>query len=161
MIAELLRRENQIPEMRNEHRGLEARRVMINAMLISSMSNSSGSKDEWDRPENAALLALFAYQDEEVQEVTQEEKSDNKNKAKSHLLSSFKRKILRRSSKTPKHQDTRKESLLPSKDDGFLACLIITQRSNGKYERIGYLRKFWVMDGFSRVQSLAKVVELV
>jgi hypothetical protein len=168
MIEKLLKQENGFPTMRNEDMGFEARRVMINAMTIPSMSGSSGRRDEWDKLENVALLALYAYQKQQANESPVENKSNTEDKTKSPLLRSFKKKWFRKSTTTSKQEDISTGSepsdqtvSRTSKDEGFLACLVITKRSDGKYERIGCLTKFWVMGGFSRVLNLVEVVELV
>lgn len=47
------------------------------------------------------------------------------------------------------------------KDQGFLAGLIVQKDENGKYKRIGTLKKLWFMNGLSGLPGLTQQVELV
>jgi hypothetical protein len=47
----------------------------------------------------------------------------------------------------------------PLKIQGALAGLNAQGRKDGKYKRMGCLKKFWVMDGFSGLPNIAQEIE--
>ncbi len=89
-VGDLLKRENQIPHLSDDDKGLSFRTMMINFINYKNKS----SMNEWEKPDNVSILVLMAFppsppsppqskeptRAEEISDTEQEIKDENESK---------------------------------------------------------------------------------
>ena len=119
-LESLLYLEYTLPKLKDEDKGLEFRRFIMNVMLERSQGERE-RMDVWNRPENVVLLALWRHN----------ENMNNIEKLKN----------------------------LEPGDHGFVSCLVLTKREDGKYERVCCLPALF-LQGLSKLKA-DQIIEIV
>lgn len=173
-VEKKLQQENQMVALSDEDGGLGFRREFLNLLFIPRMAGKPDIRSVWEKPEKVSLLALFAWQEEDpsgkkdldpvhAQTSTENHADDDMGYrcVSEPLGQNF---LGANASLTRIETDSSPEgNRYPSswKDQGFLAGLIVQKDENGKYKRIGTLKKLWFMNGLSGLPGLTQQVELV
>jgi hypothetical protein len=144
-LVEQLKGEYSCPPPRNEDKGLDMRRFMINLKLLSE----DEEREEWVAPEEVLLLVLFATPREGEAGPTKvtvghggkvfESKGDAEEEPDDSSLSSEEGDLI--------------EGF--ENDKGLLSCLVLVPKEDGTYERIATLTEMFFI-GVSKLQKYSQ-----
>jgi hypothetical protein len=144
-LVKHLKREHSLPPPRNEDKGLDMRRFMINLKLLSE----DEEREEWVGPEEVLLLVLFATP--RVGEASSikvtvghggkvlESKDDAEEEPDDSSLSS--------------EEDDLIEGF--ENDKGLLSCLVLVPKEDGTYERVATLTEMFFI-GVSKLKKYSQ-----
>jgi hypothetical protein len=144
-LMKQLKMEYSCPPPRNEDKGLDMRRFMINLKLLSE----DDEREEWVAPEEVLLLVLFA--------TPREDEAGPANVTVGHGG-----KVLE--SKDDAEEEPDDSSLISEEDGliegfendkGLLSCLVLVPKEDGTYERIATLTKMFFI-GVSKLKKYSQ-----
>lgn len=144
-VENLLKKENQPSGPRNEDKGLEFRTLWLNFITVDKPD--MGDDEDWVRPENVALLVLFAegeMEEDGIDEPSEEITGEVAEKKNDEIENS-----------------KGEKNMFRFKDDKAVAsCLVLTRKEDGMYERVGSLSML-TLKGMDNVMKMARDVEIV